>query len=416
MKRESADYVPVAATFSKDRVFYGSAFKPLYFEEGVGSHVKDNYGKWYIDWVCGLGANFLGYKNIGWEQYVNMHLRKGVAFSLPHRLEYEVAEKLATLLSKHITYWRTEPLQVRWVKTGSAACEAAIRLARVMTGKQHVLSHGYHGWHSDFVAMTPPAHGIIPELGTYMHNIAYNDLEALRRDYGGRSDIAAVIVEQPLAEPDNAWYPGLRRFCDEHNALLIIDEVVTGLRYAQGGACEVYNIRPDLVCMGKALGNGLPIAALIGPHDYLDWFNPNLRPQHDPIFVSSTNAGDVVSLAAANWILNYVEDSSYLNGLWNIGRKLVEGLQGIGYTVLGNPVRSLLQFEDNTARAIFIASMAEAGIIMNRPNFINMAHSDQDVEETITAARTVWQTVSSIDDAMRFDWLNRQPLMLFTGR
>jgi len=139
--------IPVAGTFSKDSAFYGKNFQLRYFEEGSGARVKGDNGKWYIDWVCALGANFLGYGNTGWEQYVNMWLRKGTAFSLPHRLEYEVATKLCGLLNKNIVHWQATPLQVRWVKTGSDACDAAIRLARAVTGKSYILSYGYHGSH-----------------------------------------------------------------------------------------------------------------------------------------------------------------------------------------------------------------------------------------------------------------------------
>ena len=410
-----------AATFSKDGSFYGANFQLKYIEEGCGARVKGNDGKWYLDFVCGLGGNFLGYGNVGWEQYVNMWLRKGTAFSLPHRLEYEVATKLCRLLNIHVSYWQGVPLQVRWVKTGSDACEAAIRLARAVTGKQHVLSYGYHGYHTDFVSMTPPAHGITPELSGYMHPIKYNDVDDLFAQYGRHDDIAAVIVEQPLDEPVLEWYDRLRTFCDQRKALLIIDEVVTGVRYARGGAAELYGVEPDLVCMGKALGNGLPIAALVGPKEYMDWFNPMARPNHDPVFVSSTNAGDPLSLASANWILDYIADGRYLTKLWSLGTQLVDGLRKSGYTVLGNAPRSLVQCKDNVERGEFIQRMAHLGVLMNRPNFINMSHTEQDVECAVNAARKVRQLLDQYDDtggawAERKYWENEQPLVMFTNR
>ena len=377
------DRVPIAATFSKDSTFFGHNFPVQYLTDGDGARVKANNGKWYLDWVSGLGAILLGYGNVELDSAVILQVRRGAGFSLPHYLEYETAEKLTDLLGKQIVHWSANDLQVRWVKTGSDACNAAVRLARAASGKKIVLNQGYHGWGENFVSVTPPAHGIIPEVSGYMLPLVWNDFDSLMQ-YDDRDDIAAIIVEQPLEEPGYDWYAVLRRFCDEHQALLIIDEVVTGFRYALGGATEKYGIEPDLICLGKSLGNGYPIAALVGPCEYMNWFSRN-----DPVFVSSTNAGDAVSLMAANKFLDIWPRSGNLEHVWQIGEQLRVGLLDAGWQVLGNPPRSIQVFDNDYQKAFFTLEMAKRGILMNRPNVPNLAHTESDVRMTLTAARSI---------------------------
>lgn len=404
------DRVPVAATFSKDARFWGKDFQPRYLIAGNGCLVKDNEGHEYIDWVSGLGANFLGHAHVGFVSHVNMWLRRGTAFSLPHMLEYTVAEKLTDMLAEHVSGWSNAQLQVRWVKEGSGACDAAVRLARAVTGKPHIISYGYHGWDETFVTLTPPAHGIVPDLGGYIHPTQFNDIASVEQ-YSNRDDIAAIIVEQPLAEPNKEWYPALRKFCDDHNALLIMDEVVTGLRYARGGASEMYAVKLDLMCTGKALGNGLPLGALIGPTEYMQWFSRN-----DPVFVSSTNAGDVASLAAADFVLDYVQNGKYLKHLYTIGGKLIDGLREAGWTVSGNAPRSLVMLESDAQKAFLISYLRDCGILLNRPNFPTMAHTEADVIQTVEAAHKAHNLWNELDDTEKETWIKRAPTVLFRNR
>lgn len=402
--------VPTAGTFSKHPSFWGKDFQPEYLVEGRGASVKGNNGVWYLDWVSGLGANLLGHCNIGWESYVNMYLRQGVSFSLPTQLEYEVAEQLVTLLGQHITHWQDTPLQVRWVKTGSDACDAAVRLARAVTGKTLILNLGYHGWDDAFIAGSPPALGIVPELANHIGQIEFNNLASLEK-YAGNTNIAAVIVEQGLVEPSSNWYSSLRKFCDEHQALLIVDEVVTGIRYARGGACEIYNIKPDLVCLGKALANGLALGALIGPEEYLSWFS-----RVSPVFVSSTNVGETVALAGSKWLLNYIADGKYLSHLQQVGNALLTGLADAGCNILGNYARSLIMFSNNVERGFFIANMRDQGVLINRPNFVTMSHTLSDVKKTVTAAENALRDLASTSTDDWTEWESREPFVLFRNR
>ena len=403
--------VPIAATFSKDSTFWGHNFPVQYLTEGSGARVRANDGKWYLDWVSGLGAILLGYSNVEFNAAVALQVQRGAGFSLPSHIEYEAAEKLTTLFQKQLAHWHTVPLQVRWVKTGSDACIAALRLARAVTGKKVVLSYGYHGWHADFISMTPPAHGIIPEVSGYMQSIQWNDFDSLMQ-YDDRDDIAAVIIEQPLEEPGRDWYTALRRFCDEHQALLIMDEVVTGFRYALGGATEKYDVEPDLICLGKSLGNGYPIAALVGPREYMSWFSRN-----DPVFVSSTNAGDAVSLMAANKFLEIWPEAGNLRHIWKIGEKLLTGLREVGWKVPGNPPRSVIIFDDDYEKAFFILEMVKRDILINRPNMPNLAHTKLNVIDTVTAARGIYTEMCEIGLSGVHERIgNKLPTVLFRNR
>ncbi len=257
--------------------------------------------------------------------------------------------------------------------------------------------------------MTPPAWGIIKD--EWMHSFTYNDLASLDHEDDTKYGVAAVILEQGVEEPKPDFYVGLRKWCNDHHALLIMDEVVTGIRYARGGACEVYGIQPDIICMGKALGNGLPIAALVAPTASMAWFSRN-----DPVFVSSTNAGDPISLAAADYVLQLTKDGKYLHHIDRIGVQLIAGLREAGFNVVGTPCRSLVQFGSNVEKGYCVSAFRDRGILLNRPNFVNLAHTINDVDITVNAAYAIMQNMQQLTDAEWLMWAERQPKQLFINR
>jgi glutamate-1-semialdehyde 2,1-aminomutase len=404
----SGKYTPIATTFSKDPIFWGHDFAVQAIEEGNGTRVKGSNGKWYLDWVAGLGANLLGYGDGvdkgAYSNYMMYQARRGNGFSLPSVLEEEVAELLVHLLQQHVPGWANTPLQVRWVKTGSDACEVAIRLARAVTGKKYIASHGYHGWGSDFVSMTPPGHGIPAKVSKYMRAFDFNVIPEM-------DSCAGVILEQGLTEPDKNYYNTLRAECDQADALLIMDEVVTGFRYAPGGASEVYGVQPDLICLGKGIANGYPLAAVAGPTEYMQWFARN-----DPVFVSSTNFGDTMSLASAKYVLEHWNEQRVAH-LYEIGNELLSGLKLAGWQVVGHAPRSLLLFADDYHKAYFIQEMAARGILMNRPNFPTWAHTMADVEETLAAAREVYANLQNLSqEELEAMFAAGLPTVLFRNR
>lgn len=413
--------LPIAATFSKDARFFAAGFEPTYLTYGDGANVHGSDGRMYLDWVSGLGANLLGYLRHAddsprsrWVNQVQLALNDGAGFSLPHVLERQVADKLVAMLAAHVPGWKDQPLGVRFGLSGSDACSMAVRLARAATGRSYVVSVGYHGWHDMFVALTPPAWGI-PEgswihRSPFMRTAPFGKVKVLENEMHPWStgNLAAVIIEQPPQEPLAGYWHKVRKLCTEHGALLILDEVVTGLRFGLGGAAEVYGIEPDIVCMGKGLGNGIPISAMVGRREYFDWFD-----RKDPVFVSSTHFGNAVSLAAADAVLD-VWTPDCVNYLWSIGKLLKDGLRDAGYEVVGQAPRFLVQHESLAHRAFFTLGMRDRGILANRPYLPNLAHSLEDVDRTVRAAADIKAEMARVDvnEAMR----GREPMVLFEGR
>lgn len=405
--------LPIAATFSKDPSFWGVDFHPMALTTGYGAMVHGDDGVWYLDWVSALGANILGYSNQEFTHRVRDQVLDGAGFSLPHILEGQVAEKLVTMLGNHVPGWSPDGLGMRFGKSGTDATTMAVRMARAVTDRQRIISHGYHGWMDWSVAKTPPAHGVVRKGSLYISDLPFNDIETLESLFvaeAGRAynQVAAVIMEQPMDDPLLGYYDAVRRLCDEQGALLIIDEVVTWPRYGLGGACECYDIRPDIICIGKGLGNGMPISAIVGRRDLFDWFG-----RDDPVFVSSTHFGEAVSLAAADAVLGIWDESKVMD-LWGIGEYLMTGLQSTGLKVVGHPPRSLNQFASKAERGYFILGMRDRGILMNRPNLPNLAHNQDDVAKTVVAARGIMAEMNDIDvvEAMR----GRLPRVLFENR
>lgn len=367
------NYLAQTGTFSKSPAAYG--FEPdLTVVRTSKSKIKLSDGQWYIDWPGGLGSNLLGYATPKFNERIAWSMsRVAGSQTFPSQLEYTVAEWLCEMLGAHVPGWKAEAVSTRFAKTGSDVTTMAIRLARAVTGKKHILCFKghYHGWHDWTVSRTPPAHGIVSD-----HYIFETEFNQAGLDKIKSNDIAAVIFEQGIVDPPKNWYNQLRKFCDKAGALLIADEIVTGLRYGLGGACERYDIKPDLVCMGKAMGNGLPISALTGWRDLMDWFSRN-----DPVFCSSTVWGETVGLAAAEFVLSKWSDDNVAY-LWGVGADLIKKS---AWPIVGHPCRSLFEFKNNDERAYFIHGLRKRGIIANRPNFPSLSHTYEDVKDTTTA-------------------------------
>jgi glutamate-1-semialdehyde aminotransferase len=307
----------------------------------------------------------------------------GFCATLPSEYEEDVAKQLALLLGDRVPGWLPDDVGIRFCKSGSDATTMAIRLVRAVTGREKVLTfeNGYHGWHSWTVGRTDPAWGITSyeRLDSYSCGVQWDDrnslcLQATPKQY------AAVIFEHPAIDADPDWYKLLRKWCDKHGILLIADEVVTGLRYAPGGACERYGIEPDIVCLGKGLGNGAEVAAVAGRKEYMDWFA-----RTDPVFCSSTTWGNPLPLACAGWVLHHWNDSK-VRDLWETGERLMTGLREAGWDVFGHGARSVLRFTSPQEQAFFIHDMFARGFMMNRPNFPCLAMTVDDEYRTVTAA------------------------------
>ena len=268
---------------------------------------------------------------------------------------------------------------VRFFANGSDACDCAIRLARYATGRDRFLSYGYHG--SSVIFAHPPQNGGVPSVIHWHTDIEFG-YPLTRDDMPGSP--AAIIVEVPSDdERAREYLASCREMCDLTGAVLILDELVTGFRLALGGAAEYYGVKPDLACYGKALANGRPIAALVGSRKLME-------PLEDRVFYSNTYNGDPFNCAHLIATLNRLttgKDTIYPY-IWGIGNQLRQAMLDVGITLSGHAPRTYINMPEEERRK-FCAEMVRRGIVMDRPNYATLAHTEKHVELTRRAAETV---------------------------
>lgn len=316
---------------------------------GRGCYLYDETDRQYVDYICGLGANLFGYGNSYLCETLRPYLQYGASHSLPTIFEIECAEALKTM------FFFTD--KWKFLKSGSQACTAAIKMARAYTGKTIVLSEGYHGHEDEFVSLTPPAIGV--------HKCA----EIFPLGDGLPSgDVAAIIIEPIITDTSEKRISHLRKlreFCDRSGTVLIYDETITGFRYDKHCVALSTNILPDLIILGKAIANGLPLAAVGGKAAILD----------SPYFVSSTYAGEIYSLiSCATAVQLLMSNSQYkIEKLWEAGAAFIKKFNTImdGRVVLeGYPTRGVFK-GDELDVALLRQEACKSGILLHMSWFYN---------------------------------------------
>ncbi len=272
-------------TFSKSYLNFIKGAYPLFLDRGEGCRVWDVDGNEYIDFLLALMPVVLGYCDPDVNQAITNQLQKGISFSFSTELESILAEKLIQIIPS--------AEMVRFGKNGSDATAGAMRVARAHTGREKIASCGYHAWHDWYIASTPFSLGVPECEKGLISKFIYNDLDSLedllRRDSGG---YAAVILEPAnVVDPKEGFLEGVRDLTHKYGALLVFDEIVSGWRTGLGGAQSYYGVTPDLSCFGKAMGNGMPISALVGQRKYMKTV--------EKVFLSSTFGGETLSIAAS---------------------------------------------------------------------------------------------------------------------
>jgi glutamate-1-semialdehyde aminotransferase len=228
---------------------------PKYLARGRGSHVWDVDGNEYIDFSMGVGPLSLGYAFPEVDAAIRAQLESGITFSLPHPLEVEVAESIASVVPG--------AEMVRFSKTGCDVTSAAVRLARASTGRDKVICCGYHGWHDWYVSVTDRSRGIPEDVAKLSYTFAYNDISSLRAALA--NDVACVILEPMVFEwPKDGFLAEVVRACRANGSLVVFDEMWTGFRAALGGAQQRFGVTADLACFSKAVANGMPLSVLTG--------------------------------------------------------------------------------------------------------------------------------------------------------
>src|SRR3990167_8368081 len=252
------EIIPSATqTFSKGPQLYPFGVSPIFLEKGRGSHVWDVDGNEFIDYPMALGAVLLGYTYPVVDAAILQQLRSGINYTLPHSLEGELAGLLTDVIPC--------AQMVRFGKNGSDATAGAVRAARAFTGRDKIACCGYHGWQDWFIGTTTRNKGVPKATADLTIPFNYNDLESLKKVFqANKGQIAAVIMEPVgVIEPTGDFLNKVKELTHANGALLIFDEMVTGFRWSLGGAQEYFGVIPDLACFGKALGNGMPISAVV---------------------------------------------------------------------------------------------------------------------------------------------------------
>ena len=402
--------IPLASqTFSKSLTQYPRGVSPFFIEKGKGAKVWDVDGNEYIDFVNSLAAVTLGYCDKNVDEAVQKQMQNGVIFSLPHRLEMEVAEKLIDIIPC--------AEKVRFAKNGTDATSASIRIARAHTGKEHIAVCGYHGWQDWYIGSTTRDLGVPKAVKELTHKFEYNNIESLEKIFQER-ELACVIMEPMNVEyPQDNFLEKVKALVHKNNALLIFDETITGFRYSLGGAQALFDVIPDLATFGKGMANGYPLSAVVGSNEIMQ--------KVEDIFFSGTFGGETLSLAAANAVIDkYKKDNvpKYLNDLGNYLLKKLnqliinEGLDDI-FRTSGHPAWSFLQVKAQdkyTAfeiKTLFLQEMFKSGILILSSHNLNFSHSEEDIDKLISVYSEVLPLIKqSIDDGNLIEQLNCKPL------
>jgi len=399
------------------RAFKSVGGEPVFLSKAQGAYVFDSDGKQYIDYVGSWGPMVLGHAHPDVIKAVQETAANGLSFGAPTELETQMANKICELIPSIE--------KVRMVSSGTEAAMSAIRLARGFTGRDKIVKFEgcYHG-HADSLlvkagsgALTlgvPTSPGVPADLAQHTLTLRYNDPEQVKEIFNEMGDQIATIIVEPIAGNMNC-IPGtqefletLRRVCDQHQSVLIFDEVMTGFRVALGGAQSIYNITPDLTVLGKVIGGGMPVGAFGGREDIMNHIAPD-----GPVYQAGTLSGNPVAMSAGLTTLNLISENSFFEELSATTNILVKGIQkvadaaGIPFTtnavggmfgLFFTKEGSITSFEQvmncNQERFnTFFHGMLEQGIYLApssfEAGFVSKAHTDEDIEKTIISANKV---------------------------
>ncbi len=372
-------------TFSKGWTQYPFGVSPIFLEKAEGCFVWDVDGNKFVDWPMALGPVILGHNYPPVNEAVKKQMAEGVAFSLPHYKEIDLAEKLCAIIAC--------AEMVRFGKNGSDATSGAVRVARAYTGRNMIACCGYHGWQDWYIGTTSRNLGVPEAVKELTVTFQYNEpesLETLFDQYPGK--IACVILEPVALEPpENNFLEKVNHIAHKNGALVIYDECWTGFRWAFGGAQEYFGVTPDLACFGKAMGNGFPISAIVGPRDIMKLF--------DHIFYSFTFGGDMIGISAALAVLTELENTPAISCIWQMGKRLKDGLMALikhhaleNYIRIdGYPPKTSLRFQnhtttqDNLRKTVVQQEMIKRGFLCAGYHVLSYSLRETEIQRTLDA-------------------------------
>lgn len=405
-------YIPGGVN-SPVRAFKAVSGRPIFIEKAAGSKIYDVEGKEYIDYVGSWGPMILGHAHPEVISALKKVIDKGTSFGAPAELEIELAKLVIDAVPSIET--------VRMVNSGTEAAMSAIRLARGYTRRDWIIKFEgcYHG-HADSLLVkagsgaatlgVPTSPGVPADFARYTITVPFNDIEKTRHIIEEKGkDIACVIVEpvpgnMGVIVPADGFLHELRRLTEDYGIVLIFDEVMSGFRVAYGGAQEIYSINPDLTCLGKIIGGGLPVGAYGGRKEIMDHISPE-----GPVYQAGTLSGNPLAMTAGIETLKRLCDKKIYQELEDTSKKLCEGIannaKSFGISICTNRVGSMFCsfFTDREVKdysgavgsdtdrfADYFAFMLKNGIYIApsqfEAGFVSAAHTDEDIERSIEAS------------------------------
>ena len=417
---QSAQRLIPGGVNSPVRAFRGVGGTPFFVASAAGARINDVDGRSYIDFLGSWGPLILGHAAPAVVEALSEAARRGTSYGAPTAAEVEMAE----LITRAVPSME----MVRLVSSGTEAAMSAIRLARGATGRDLVVKFDgcYHG-HADSLLVkagsggvtfgVPDSRGVPAPLAALTMALPFNDLAAASRFMDDRGHEVAVVVVEPVAgnmgvvPPAPGFLGGLRELCTRHGALLLFDEVITGFRVGYGGAQALYGVRPDLTCLGKIIGGGLPVGAYGGRRDLMEQVAPL-----GGVYQAGTLSGNPLAVAAGMATLRALEDPASYRRLETLGARLESGLAaaarraGVPLTInrvgsmltgffTGEPVVDLVSAKrSDTARyGRFFHGMLERGVFLAASQFeaafVSLAHTEEDLDSAARAAAETLQTL-----------------------
>jgi glutamate-1-semialdehyde 2,1-aminomutase len=402
------------------RAFRGVGGRPFFVARAAGARIEDVDGRAYVDFLGSWGPLILGHAHPSVVEALGDAARRGTSYGAPTEGEVEMAALIARAMPSME--------MMRLVSSGTEAAMSAIRLARGATGRDLVVKFDgcYHG-HADSLLVkagsggatfgVPDSGGVPAALAALTVALPFNDLDAVARLMDARGHEVAVVVVEPVAgnmgvvPPAPGYLQGLRDLCTRHGALLLFDEVITGFRVGPGGAQARYGVRPDLTCLGKIIGGGLPVGAYGGRRDLMEQVSPL-----GPVYQAGTLSGNPLAVAAGLATLKVLADPTVYERLDRLGARVESGLSeaaghaGVALTV--NRVGSMLtafftaapvvdlasaKRADTARYARFFHAMLERGVFLAASQFeaafVSLAHTDDDLDTAARAAREAMKTL-----------------------
>lgn len=407
---QAKQYIPGGVN-SPVRAFGAVGGEPIFIDRAQGAYLYDRNGKQYIDYVGSWGPMILGHAHPDVVKAVQKQAEKSLSYGMPTELEIDMAATVCQLMPSIE--------KVRFVSSGTEATMSALRLARGFTGRDKIIKFEgcYHG-HSDCLLVkagsgaltfgTPSSPGVPADTTKHTLTLNFNDVEQLKSCFAEQGDAIAAVILEPIAGNMNlvpateAFIQTLRSLCDQYGTVLILDEVMTGFRVALGGAQSLYKIQPDLTCLGKVVGGGMPVGAFGGRKDIMSHLSPE-----GSVYQAGTLSGNPLAMTAGLATLKAIQAPGFFDSLSKKTAYLAQGIQqvadaagvpvythsiggmfGIFFTQEG-PIEHFAQVMqcDLDRFKTFFHFMLDHGVHLAasayEAGFVSAAHSIDDLDKTI---------------------------------